>query len=65
MKALIVRLETGEYLTSVQLTSSYMSYTCTTDPAAADRFNDYDAQLVIKRLRKEGKSATREDAGEM
>jgi hypothetical protein len=58
----VIRLATGEYLTRVQLTSSYLEYERTPDRAAADRLNDFDSLLVMKRLRNLGeKNPEREE----
>src|SRR5262245_36935268 len=51
MRFFVVRISTGEYLTKVRLTSNYLEYELTTDREKASRLNDFDSQLVLKRLR--------------
>ena len=51
MRFFVVRSSTGEYLTKVRLTGNYLEYEFTTDRDQADRLNDFDSQLVLKRLR--------------
>ncbi len=51
MRLFVVRISTGEYLTKVRLTSNYLEYEFTAEPDQATRLNDFDSQLVLKRLR--------------
>jgi hypothetical protein len=62
MKQFIIRLQDGNYVMNVRLTSNYLDYDRTRDPAQATRLNDFDSKLVLKRLRSMGeKKAERED----
>jgi len=54
-------LESGEYLAKVRMTSNYLQYERTLERSAAHELNDFDSQLVLKRLRIEGKKAKREE----
>lgn len=54
MKMFIIRLESGEYLKDVELTSTYIDFKRTRDPGEAYPLNDFDAQLVLSRLAKGG-----------
>jgi len=62
MRFFIVRMSTGEYLTKVRVVNNYLEYEFTTDPAEASRLNDFDSQLVLKRLRtlREGRARREE-----
>jgi hypothetical protein len=51
MRFFIVRMSTGEYLTKVRIISNYLEYEFTNDRDQASRLNDFDSQLVLKRLR--------------
>ena len=51
MRFFVVRISTGEYLTKVRLTSNYLEYEFTAEAEQATRLNDFDSQLVLKRLR--------------
>jgi len=51
MRSFIIRMSTGEYLTKVRMTGNYLEYEFTTDKDQASRLNDFDSQLVLKRLR--------------
>jgi hypothetical protein len=51
MRSFVVRMSTGEYLTKVRITGNYLEYEFTTDRDQATRLNDFDSQLVLKRLR--------------
>ena len=44
-------MSTGEYLTKVRIISQYLEYEFTTEPEQASRLNDFDSQLILKRLR--------------
>ncbi len=51
MKKFIIRLQDGNYVMNVRLTSNYLDYDRTCDREAESRLTDFDAQLVLKRLR--------------
>jgi len=51
MHFFIIRMSTGEYLTKVRNISNYLEYEFTTERDQASRLNDFDSQLVLKRLR--------------
>ena len=51
VKEFIIRMSTGEYLTKVRIISQYLEYEFTTEPEQASRLNDFDSQLILKRLR--------------
>jgi hypothetical protein len=62
MNMFVIRLQDGNYIMNVRLTSNYLDYDRTRDREAADHLNDFDSQLVLKRLRSRGeKKAERED----
>jgi len=62
MKTFIIRLSDGNYVMHVRLSSNYLDYDRTRDREAADRLNDFDSQLVLKRLRNMGeKNPQREE----
>jgi hypothetical protein len=62
VKMFVIRLESGEYLTSVRMTSGYIDYERTLHRMAASELNDFDSQLVLKRLKKLGqKTAVRQE----
>jgi hypothetical protein len=59
------RLEDGNYLMNVEIGSHYLRNDRTRDRAAAHPLNDFDSQLVLKRLCQEGeKNARREEVKE-
>jgi hypothetical protein len=58
MKMFVIKFQSGEYLTKCRITSNYLRYERTIHEAAADRLNDFDSQLVIKRLVKLGQKRT-------
>jgi hypothetical protein len=61
MNKFIIRLSSGEYLYNIEITSNYLEFKRTIDPAAADHLNEFDSRLVLKRLRTAGQAdATRE-----
>ncbi len=63
MKKFIIRLHDGNYVMNVRLTSNYLDYDRTRDREKASRLNDFDSQLVLKRLRNSGeRNAVREEA---
>jgi hypothetical protein len=63
MKMFLIKFESGEYLTNCRITSSYLDYERTIHKAAADRLNELDSELVVKRLLNLGqKNACREEA---
>ena len=65
MKMFVIRFESREYMTKYRLTTHYLDYERTLHKAAADRLNDFDSQLVVKRLLKLGqKNASREEVRE-
>jgi len=64
MKQYIVRLASGEYVSECRIVSSYLDFKRTSDRESATRFNDFDSQLVIKRLSQIGEKAEREEAVE-
>src|SRR2546430_8500633 len=47
----VIRMSTGEYLTRVRIVSNYVEYQFTTNRDEASVLNDFDSQLVLKRLR--------------
>ncbi|HEY2381246.1 MAG TPA: hypothetical protein VGK48_08685 [Terriglobia bacterium] len=51
MRFYVIRISTGEYLTKVRIISNYFDYEFTTDFSQASRLNDFDSQLVLRRLR--------------
>ena len=51
MRFFVIRMSTGEYLTKVHIISNYLKYEFTTDREQASKLNDFDSQLVLKRLR--------------
>ena len=51
MRSFIIRISTGEYLTKVRIISNYLEYEFTMERDRASRLNDFDSQLVLKRLR--------------
>jgi hypothetical protein len=51
MRSFVIRISTGEYLAKVRIISNYLEYEFTTDVNHASRLNDFDSQLVLKRLR--------------
>ena len=61
MKFFVIRVSTGEYLTKVRIIAEQMEYEFTTDPDQASRLNDFDSQLVLKRLRTLGETRARRD----
>ena len=65
MKMFVIRFESGEYMTKCRLTTHYLDYERTLHKAAADRLNDFDSQLVVKRLAKLGqRNASREEVSD-
>jgi hypothetical protein len=65
MKQFIIRLQDGNYVMNVCLTSNYLDYDRARDPAQASPLNDFDSQLVLKRLRYMGeKKAEREQVAD-
>ena len=62
MTKFVIRLESGEYLANIRMTSSFLDYERTLHRAAASEINDSDSQLVLKRLNKLGqKNAVRKE----
>ena len=51
MRFFVIRMSSGEYLTKVRIVSNYLEYEFTTDREQASKLNDFDSQLVLKRLR--------------
>ena len=51
MRFFVIRMSTGEYLTKVQISSNYLKYEFTDNRDEASPLNDFDSQLVLKRLR--------------
>jgi len=51
MSFFVIRTSTGEYLTKVRIVSDYLEYEFTTDREQASKLNDFDSELVLKRLR--------------
>jgi len=51
MRFFVIRMSTGEYLTKVRIISNYLEYEFTTNRDEASPLNDFDSQLVLKRLR--------------
>ena len=50
----IIRLNDGNYLMNVRLSSNDLEYDRTRNRQKADRLNDVDSQLALKRLRNMG-----------
>jgi hypothetical protein len=62
MKMFVIRLESGDYVTDCRIRSSYVDYKTTIHRASASELNDFDSQLVLKRLKSLGqKNAVREE----
>jgi hypothetical protein len=61
MRFFVVRMSTGEYLAKVRMTDNYLEYEFTTDRDEASRLNDFDSQLVLKRLRTLGEARARRE----
>ncbi len=62
MKMFLVKVN-NRYVTQCRLTALYITYELTDDSEKADRFNDFDSKLVLKRLRDRGHTnITREEA---
>ena len=62
MKTFIVRLSDGNYVMHVRLSSDDLEYDRTRKREEADRLNDFDSLLVLKRLRTMGeKNPQREE----
>ena len=58
----IIRLSDGNYVMHVRLSSNYLYYDRTRKRDQADRLNDFDSLLVLKRLRNMGeKNPEREE----
>jgi hypothetical protein len=57
-------LESAEYVTKCRITSNYLNYERTLDKAAADRLNDFDSKLVLKKLANLGQKNAREEISE-
>jgi len=58
----IIRLSDGNYVMHVRLSSNYLDYDRTRKRDQADRLNDFDSLLVLKRLRNMGeKNPEREE----
>jgi hypothetical protein len=51
MRSFVIRMSTGEYLTKVRIISNYLEYEFTNNCDEATPLNDFDSQLVLKRLR--------------
>ena len=51
MRLFIIRTSTGEFLTKVRIVSNYLEYEFTMNRDEATPLNDFDSQLVLKRLR--------------
>ena len=50
MRFFVIRMSNGEYLTKVRIISNYLAYEFTTNRDEASHLNDFDSQLVLKRL---------------
>jgi hypothetical protein len=61
VKEFIVRMSTGEYLTNVRIIGKYLEYEFTADAEQASRLNEFDSQLVLKRLRTLGEVRARRE----
>jgi len=65
MKMFVIKLESGEYLRECRMTSNYLDYERTLHKPAADRLNDFDSKLVLKKLGNLGqKNASREEVSD-
>jgi hypothetical protein len=54
-------MSTGEYLTKVRIIAHYVEYEFTTNRDEASPLNDFDSQLVLKRLRTLGETRARRE----
>jgi len=61
MRFFVIRMSTGEYLTKVRIISQYFEYEFTTNRDEASPLNDFDSQLVLKRLRTLGETRARRE----
>ena len=62
MKKFIIRLHDGNYLMNVRLTSNYLEYDRTRERSQAHHLNNFDSQLVLRRLADSGeKKASRQE----
>lgn len=61
MRFFVIRVSTGEYLTKVRIVSNYFEYEFTSDREQASQLKDFDAQLVLKRLRTLGETRARRE----
>jgi len=60
MKMFIIEPDEDDYLTAIEISSTYLDFKRTKDRAAAHQLNDFDSRLVLKRLRNSGhKNASR------
>jgi hypothetical protein len=57
----VIRMSNGEYLTKVQIISNYLEYEFTTNRDEASPLNDFDSELVLKRLRTLGETRARRE----
>jgi hypothetical protein len=62
MRSFVIRMSTGEYLAKVRIILNYLEYEFTSDFNQASRLNDFDSQLVLKRLRTLGETRARREA---
>jgi hypothetical protein len=61
MRFFVIRMSTGEYLTKVRIISNYLEYEFTTEQDEASQLNDFDSQLILKRLRTLGETRARRE----
>lgn len=61
MRSFVIRMSTGEYLAKVHIISNYFEYEFTWDINQASRLNDFDSQLVLRRLRTLGETRARRE----
>ena len=61
MHFFVIRMSSGEYLTKVRIVSNYLEYEFTPRRDEASSLNDFDSQLVLKRLRTLGETRARRE----
>ena len=61
MKMFVIKFQSGECLTKLRMSSNHLDYERTIHKAAAERLNDFDSKLVLKKLANLGeKNASQE-----
>ena len=64
MRFFVIRMSSGEYLTKVRIISNYLEYELTTNRDEASQLNDFDSQLVLRRLRTLGETRAKREERE-